>query len=458
MNRIGVVGVDWRAGGPDLLAEFTLPPEERPLLLQRLRRRLPAREVVYLATCNRVEVAFVAERGQPIGAYRERVFRELRGRDPQPSELREQLRAWGGEGAAEHLFRLASGLESAVVGEREIVGQMRAAVEAAREAGTCGRVLGWLFEQSFLVARRVHAATALGDGKVSVAELALDRLRERLQRAAGTVALVGVSPMTIRCGRALAEEGIPVRFYNRTLERARAAAAEIGGSGHALAELFAAPPADLAAVLCATAAPTPILGRPEIEKLAAACSQGGTPLLLDLATPPDVDPAAAEMVGLPRVGMSELLAEVEAHREARLRKGRAAALLVEQALEGLDARLAEELLAPLLAALQRRYRATADAGVERLLRRELRELSAAQRERLARWAAVLARRFAHLPTVGLRALAREHGFDAVESFVRAADPDLAGALRVHEPDAPAAHEEAEPAAEAAAPGSGGGPR
>jgi glutamyl-tRNA reductase len=206
MNRIGIVGLDWRQGGPDGLARYTVPVDERLERLPRLHAEIGVRELVYVATCNRVEVFFVAANGTPVAAIRPRVFAALRGREPRPREAEAELTAWGGEGAAEHLFMLASGMQSAMLGEREIIGQLREAVELCTRAGTRGPILGWLFDEAFKLSRRIHRLTALGEGKVSIAELALSHVRERLTRHPGTVALVGVSPMIVHCARALAED------------------------------------------------------------------------------------------------------------------------------------------------------------------------------------------------------------------------------------------------------------
>ncbi len=435
MNRIGIVGIDWRHGGPEALARYTVPADERLQRLPQLREEIGARELVYVATCNRVEVVFVVATGTPVAAIRPRVFRALRGREPRAREAETELAAWGGEGAAEHLFLLASGMQSAMLGEREIVGQLREAADLAAQAGTRGPILSWLFDEAFKLSRRVHRLTALGEGKVSIAELALSHVRDRVARESGVVALVGVSPMIVHCARALAEENVPARVFNRTASKAQDLAAEFGLlGGHGLEELRAGLSDEVAAVVLATGAPEPVLHRSHLERLAASHS-GHSPLVVDLATPPDVDPEVARLVGLERVGMQEILVQAEAHRRGREQAGQAARELVDRALVDLDAKLVDRVIAPMLAALQRRYRATAERGVERLLKKELAGVDEATELAVRRWAEVLARRFAHLPTAGLRALATQHGFRVLESFFTAADEALAEELtRLREAD------------------------
>lgn len=435
MNRIGIVGIDWRHGGPEGLAQYIIPADERLERLPRLREEIGVREMVYVATCNRVEVVFVTASGASVAAIRPRVFSALRGREALPREAETELAAWGGEGAAEHLFLLASGMQSAMLGEREIVGQLRAAVEQATQADTKGPILDWLFDEAFKLSRRVHRLTALGEGKVSIAELAMSHVRERIAQQPGMVALVGVSPMIRHCARALADEHVPTRIFNRTPAKARSLAAEFGHlGGDGLEALRAGLSEEVAAVVLATGAPEPVLLRPHLERLAVSRS-GHTALIVDLATPPDVDPEVARMVGLERIGMQEILVEAEAHRRGREEAGSAARELVDRALVDLDAKLVDRVIAPLLAALQRRYRATAERGVERLLRKELAGVDLETERAVRRWADVLARRFAHLPTAGLRALATQHGFRVMESFFAAADGALAEELtRLQEAD------------------------
>jgi len=435
MNRIGIVGIDWRQGGPEGLARYTIPVDERSDWLPRLKTEIGARELVYVATCNRVEVIFVADNGTPVAAIRPRVFSALRGREPRPREAETELVAWGGEGAAEHLFLLACGMQSAMLGEREIVGQLREAVDLATEAETKGPILSWLFDEAFKLSRRVHRLTGLSEGKVSIAELALAQVRERVARQPGTVALVGVSPMILHCARALAEENVPTRIFNRTAAKAQALAAEFGHlSGDGLERLQTGLGEEIAAVVLATGAPEPVLQRPHLERLAASQS-GHSPLIVDLATPPDVDPEVARLVGLERMGMEEILALAEAHRREREGAGQVAREHIDKALVDLDAKLVDRVIAPMLAALQRRYRMTAERGVERLLRKELAGVDEATELAVRRWAEVLARRLAHLPTAGLRALATQHGFGVLETFFTAADEALAEELtRLREAD------------------------
>ena len=130
MDRVGLVGISWRQG-PQTLAQFARPVDEHPQVLQDLIGKVGARETFYLSTCNRLEVGFVADSSAELRAFRPRIFELLAGRAPQPGEAERTFSAWAGEGAAEHLFLVAAGLDSAQVGETEISGQLRGALISA---------------------------------------------------------------------------------------------------------------------------------------------------------------------------------------------------------------------------------------------------------------------------------------------------------------------------------------
>ncbi len=424
MDRVGIVGLSWREGGTRTLAGFTIPAEERAARLPALLETIDAEEVVYLATCNRVEVVFVARPRTPLRSYRPRIFRALVGRQPEPGEAQRYLRAWAGEGAVEHLFCVACGLESARVGESEITGQVREAWQLAQQAGTGGKRLERCFQQALKVAAEVHASTSIAEGRTSLAEIALEQARERLEHTPGRAAVVGVSPMTVRCARALADAGQKVIVVNRTAERALGLAGEIGGSGRTLEE-FRRDPDPVEVLILATGAPGTVLGRASLERLAARAPSGQPPLVIDMAVPPDVAPADARAAGMPRIGMEEIIAEADSHRSERISRAAAAREMVDNALLDFRQKMTEWALSPMLGALQRRYRQTALEGVERLMRKELAQLSAEQKQAVEQWAITLARRFAHVPTVGLRAVAMHKGLEAIDTFFAHADKQLA---------------------------------
>jgi glutamyl-tRNA reductase len=423
-----MVGVSWRQGGTESLAEFTLREEDTGERLTTFARELELGEVAYLGTCNRVELIFARTERTPGRDLRRQIFALLTGREPAPGEAERRLRAWQGEGAAEHLFLIAAGLDSACVGETEIVGQVRAAYERAASLGLAGAALEIVFDEALKIAGRVRGETRLAEGRVSLAEIAVDSIRERIAATPGTVALIGVSPMTERAALALAPSRSPLVVVNRSAAKAEALAARFSIE-HASLDAFLAAPPPVEAVLSATGAPGALLTEPVLARLTAAAPSGRPPLIVDMAIPADADPEACERLGIPRVGMDEIVRRAEANRAARLMYAAEAREHVDRALHGLKDRFAERFYGPLFGTLQQRYQMTAEEGVKRLLKKELKGLGTEERAAIEVWSKALARRFAHIPCLGLRGLLYGGPEGSVEAFLSGLDPEFADELR-----------------------------
>jgi glutamyl-tRNA reductase len=426
-DELGIVGVSWRNHATESLGGFALPAGNEDAALKDFAARHGLSELAYLATCNRVELIFARSAGSSRD-IRPQAFELLTGTVPGPGVAERRLKAWQGEGACEHLFLVAAGLDSAAVGEAEIAGQVRGAHEHALDLGLSGARLELLFEESLKIAAEVRGETRLGQGRVSLAEIAVESIRERLDRTPGRVALIGVSPMTERAARSLAKAGIAFVAVNRSEDKARALA-QAYGAEHLSLDAFRANPPAVEAVLAATGAPEPVLTEPTLERLAARTPSSQPPLLIDMAVPPDIDARACAKLGLTRIGMDEIVATTERNRAARLVEAAQARELVDAALTRLHDRFAERVYGPLFGALQQRYRRTAEEGVKRLLKKELKGLGSAEREAIETWSAVLARRFAHIPCLGLRGLLHAGPEGSLEAFLSGLDPDLAEELR-----------------------------
>lgn len=418
METIGVVGANCRDISSSVLAQLTIPKEERVERLPAIAQEIGVTELLYLATCNRVEIAFKGDGTTTVDEYRRRIFGVLAGRTPRAGEAGRSLHAWGGEGAVEHLFLVTAGFDSAQVGEHEIRAQVREARMMARKAGVSGTLIDFIVTKALRVALKVHQQVAQPGERVSLADIALEHLMDRLHRTPGRAALVGVSPMTRHCGRVLTDRGEPVLVVNRTPEAGKSLAEEIHSGYQSLAE-FRSRPAAVEAVLVATGSPDILLGRPELEKLAARTRSGEPPLVVDMSVPANTDRKAAESVGTTLIDMDDILAEAGVDRDRRLVDLAPAREIVDQSLLQLRHELAERLMSPIIAQLNQRYRETAMEGIKRLLSKELESVGEKEQEALCRWAEVIARRFAHIPIMGLRQMAAEFGAPAVKSFLDA---------------------------------------
>jgi glutamyl-tRNA reductase len=447
LEHLGLVGVSWRQDGSEALAEFALQQERAAAQLQEFARRLQLSELAYLATCNRVELIFARTERTPVVDLRRDAFELLTGRAAAHGEAERRLRAWQGEGAAEHLFLTAAGLDSACVGETEIVGQVRYCQERALELGLCGPSLGLVFEEALRIAGRVRGGTKLAEGRVSLAEIAVLRLRERIARTPGRIALIGVSPMTERAAVSLAEAGLDFTVVNRSPDKAAALAARYGAE-HLSLDAFRREPPAIEALLTATGAAEPILDHAVLERLAAHTGSGQPPLIVDMAVPGDVDAADSAKLAITRVGMDEIVRHAEQSRAARLMEAAPAREQVDRALDELQDRFTERYYGPLFGALQQRYRRTAQEGVKRLLKKELKGLGDSERAAIETWTEVLARRFAHIPCLGLRGLLHDGPDGSIEAFLGGLEPEFAEELRAALRSAVAPSGEAPQASEA----------
>jgi glutamyl-tRNA reductase len=424
MHQIGVVGLSYRHAGVDEVARFAVPRAEIAARLPQLRERLRAAEILYVGTCNRVEVVFATADGTPAGDSRQEIFEALTGRGSQPGEAARSLRAWTGEAAVEHLFLLACGLDSAQTGEQEIAAQLRDAWEESRAARTCGPLLDRLMGEALGMARRVRRMSARVRSP-SLGDLAAERVLAHLDGKPGMTALLGVSPMTRRCAALLSRARVPLLIVNRTLETGEELAQSVGAQALWLESFRADPPAVRALVLAAGGGGT-LLDAAALERLqGSAAREGARPLLIDFGVPPNIDPEAARRAGLTRVGMSDLIEAAQGQRLAQLLRLAPVRAAIDERLAHLRAELATRALGPRLQDLRARFEEIAAEEVARALRHELRTLDEQQRAELERLGAAVAHRLAHLPLAGLRAAAVHASADAVDAFFDAAKPGRA---------------------------------
>lgn len=407
--------------------EMTIARDDRADRLPQLAAVLGVTELVYLATCNRIEVAFAGDGRVPISTYRRRVFAALTAREPAAAEAEHALKAWQGEGAIEHLLLVAAGLDSARIGEQEITSQLHDAFNLSQSLGLVGPGLEPAFTEAFRVAKRVRPLTEGKVGKVSLSQVATRLVLAHLKCREGTVALVGISPMTMQCAEDLRAAGIGLVVVNRSVERGAAYAQGIGARFQSLDE-FRAAPAAVNAVVVATGAREPVLRLRDLERLAARAPGGHSPLIIDLGIPPNVTAEDALAADVPRMGMDDVTDAAAADRADVLMEFSDARAIVDEALTELRRHTADRLVGPMIAELRVRYRHTAVEGVDRLFQKELAGLGEPEREAVVRWAETLSRRFAHLPAIGLRELAFQVGPSAVEAFFDGVDPQLARAL------------------------------
>lgn len=425
MDQIGVVGLSYRHAGADQIAGFTLPKEEIVGRLAAFREAIGTAELLYLATCNRVEVVFAMADGEEARDIRPEIFEALTGRAPRPNEARSVLRARTGEAAVEHLFMIACGLDSAQAGEREIAAQLRGAWQASREAGVCGPVLDRILREALSLSGRLQRLAAEARPP-SLGDLASERMLHHLgERSNGngahstarTVALVGVSPMTRRCGELLHQAGVSVVVVNRTADTGEEFARTIGASAMPLSD-FRARPREVAGLIVATGGNEPVLDLQALRKLTAIAS--GPLLIIDFGLPPNIDPQAARDAGCARIGMNEMIQASQDRRLAQLLRLAPMRAAIDERLSRIRGQLATRAIGRQLAGLRNEFERIAAAEAERAFNEELQQLSPEQQEQVRRVTATIAHRLAHLPLAGIRAAAEHANAETVDAFFREA--------------------------------------
>ncbi|MBH97244.1 MAG: glutamyl-tRNA reductase [Rhodospirillaceae bacterium] len=433
VEDLGIVGISWRQINSEALSRFTLPASSLEKKLTVFAKKTGLSELAYLETCNRVEIIYSKNPEIPHHDIRPLVYELLTNEQAKLGEAERSLKAWRGEGACEHLFLVVAGLDSAAMGETEIVGQVRACNQLSRSLSLNGPRLELLFEEALRIAGEVRGETALGEGNVSLAEIAVKHIRNRIKRTDGKIVLIGVSPMTERAALSITEKisakENPLIIVNRTISKAQILANRFNAKAMDLESFIKSPPS-VEALLIATSAEKPVLIASVLERLVSKTVSGQPPLLIDMGVPANIDKQACLKLNLERIDMDDIVIEANTNRQTRLMEAAQARHLVDEALTRIHDRFAEQLYGPLLGALQNRFQHTAKEGVNRLLKKDLKGLGASEREAIQTWAEVLARRFAHIPTLGLRGLLLNGPEGSLEAFLQGLDSKFADELRL----------------------------
>src|SRR4051794_3699577 len=301
-----VVGLSHRTAPLELLERMAVPDERLPKALADLVARDFVSEAVVLSTCHRIEVYAVAERFHGAMADVRHFLSELS--FVAPEEFSDHLYVHYDDAAAAHLFSVAAGLDSVVLGESQILGQVRDAWERARAEGAAGSRLSQLFRHSLEVGKRARSETAIARGITSLSQAAVAMAGDRLGALAGrSVVVLGAGEMGAGLVDEVAEasvSGACVTVANRTRPRAERLAERAGGRAVTLDEL----PAALAAadlLLTSTGSTSVVLTAPDVERALAA--RPDRPLLIvDLGMPRDVDPAVGALPGVSLLGLADV--------------------------------------------------------------------------------------------------------------------------------------------------------
>jgi len=394
-----VIGLNHRTMPLDLFERMTIDGARLPKALHDLAAREHIGEVVVLSTCNRTEVYAIAERFH--GAYADvRNFLSELAFVP-PDEFADHLYVHYDAEAIRHLFSVSAGLDSAVIGEAEILGQVRTAWEHAGQEATTGPVLNLLFRHALETGKRVRTDTSIARGTASVSHAAVEMAAERLGDLAGRrVLIMGAGDMAEGMATALQGAGVAdVLVANRTWRKARALADRIGGQAVRLSDLSQAL-VEIDLLLTSTGATVPVVEHDDFAPVMA--ERAGRPLLIvDIAVPRDVDPTVAQIPGVTLLNIDDLRRFAQVGIERRSHELAAVETIIDDELSRFRSAASARGAAPLVGALH----AWADTVRSNELQRfeaRLDGLSDREREAVEALTKGLVAKLLHQPTITLK--------------------------------------------------------
>ena len=401
MSELLLFGVSHKTAPVALRERLALTQTEAERFLREIVTLPEVREAVALSTCNRTELYMVV--GDPVAAESAVLGRFAKRANIRPTELADVIYSPRNCDAARQLFRVTSGLESMIVGESEVQGQVRRAYETALEAGVTGPLTNRLFTSALTTGKRVRSETGITQGHASISTVAVELAEDVMDDLEHRhVVIIGAGETSELTAQALAAKGVKTVFVaNRHADRARSVAQRFGGAVVSLDAL----PAQLEAadiVVSSTSSPHPIV---ESEDLAEVVRhRDDRPLvLIDIAVPRDIDPACAELPGVTLYDIDDLQGVVARTLEVRAGEAAIAENIVEEEIQRFAGFLGGMEVLPTVAAL----RAQADAIVDQVLAENAGKWESASPRDLNRIEAIArasVNRLLHEPTIRLRTM------------------------------------------------------
>jgi glutamyl-tRNA reductase len=402
MSELFVVGISWRTAPVAVREKLAFREEELADTLQAMTRELPVAEALLVSTCNRVEVYGVARPGaDPTGPVRAFLAHN---RGLADGEVADVLYDHRGSAAVRHVFSVASALDSLVLGEAQILGQLKDAYAVAGAAGTSGPVLGRCLERAFGVAKRVRTETTIARGAANVSTVAVDLAKRVFGNLEGkSVLVVGAGKMSTLAARHLYTSGAThIVVTNRSPEKAERLAAEIDGIAKPWEDLERLlTEADV--VISSTGARQPILTKPLFKRVTKA-RRWRQLVVIDIAVPRDAEPAISELDGVYVFDIDDLEKVVAANLAERAKAGEHAGKIVEHEVGQFEHWLRSQGVVPTIRALRERFARVAEAELQKTLDQLARKehTPAQQREAVQRLVNLVVNKLLHQPTAALR--------------------------------------------------------
>lgn len=410
--KLRLVGVNHKTAPLELRERLAVSAARLPETLLQLRAAPELSEVLLLSTCNRVEMLAATELDPPglmarFAAHFGFAPGEL---TPHAYELRDRE-------AVRHIFRVASSLDSLVVGEPQVLGQVKEAYGIARRVGAVHSELDLVLTRAFAVAKRVRTETQIGSSGVSIASVAVELARKIFGSLAGrTVYLVGAGKMSELAARHLVAHGASAIFVaNRTYDRARELAARFQGEAIRFEELYeTASQADI--VISSTGAPHPIFRR-EHGELFLQRRKNRPMFFIDIAVPRDVAAEVNELDGIFVYDIDDLQQVVAAHTADRGREAERAEAIIAEEVERFAGRIDTRAVVPTIISLQEHLEQIRQAEIDKV-RGRLGRLNAEQELAVESLTRAIINKVLHAPITELKSAARDPHATTIIELIR----------------------------------------
>ncbi len=413
--KLLVTGLNHRTAPVEVRERLAFEERVLPQALGNLKQRPGVLEGMILSTCNRVEITVTADEQTDAEGAVEYFLAESRA--VERNWVSPYLYKHDGPDAVRHLFRVASSLDSMIVGEPQILGQMKAAYARAKECGAISGFLDLILTRAFNVAKRVRSETDIGSSAVSVSYAAVELAKEIFGSLAGKRVLVaGAGKMAASAARHLRRAGVSeIMVTNRTRERAAAMAGEVQGAVLDY-EQFAAMLPDVDIVLASSGAPHFIITREQMRGVMAR-RRNRPMFLIDIAVPRNIEPSVNELESVFLYDIDDLDKVVQTNLQGRIDVAAEAEEIIREEVERMMLRLKTREVTPTIISLQEQLSALAAAEIERQ-RGRLGELTPQQEEAVQAIARGIVNKVAHGPITELRRQAADSSGIHLASVIR----------------------------------------
>lgn len=413
--QLTLVGLSHKTAPVDIREKLTFPANVQASALVALTSSPAVAEAVIVSTCNRTEIYAVTADGVDGPDVIIDFMADYH--DLDRHELVRSLYISGGEAVVRHLFRVVASLDSMVLGEAQILGQVKEAYEHSFDNGASERIFNKLFRQSFEVGKRVRTETDIGENAVSISYAAVELAKKVFEKLEGrTILVVGAGKMSELTAKHLVSQGVKeVLVANRTYERAAELAEKFEGTAIPYEELFERM-ADADIVISSTAATGYVITKAEVAEARKSRKRRRGPLfLIDIALPRDIEPTVNDLADVYLYNIDDLNGVVSANLEERLHEAKRAEVIIAEEMAAFEAWLESMEVVPTVAGIRSKAEAIRQAELEKAIKR-LGGLSEKELQTVDALTASIVNKMLHGPTQRLKEVAgQKDGYAYVET-------------------------------------------